>query len=264
MENMAENIPELGRTNGFKAHQVTCGRFSADDYAQLSQEANEKGVSITVYCTEIIKQRHEKHISLTPEIDSATARLQAKIEVLQEENEKMHQRLVSTSQEGALNGLDNKSESVSLQIKKALADHEQKIELERLRKIEAEHARISTEHGEMQGKLATDQRFQGYLEVFGRVAPGALQGLAERVGGSLSGLLGGSGSAQLNAPAMTDEQRELFDLILQMKETFGEQFEPFCNVARYLADNPNTLAAMVRSKGFQQYSSGGHSLNVEI
>ena len=247
-----ENSYEMGRVNSPKTHQVMCGRFTSEEYAQLSQDANEKNVSITTYCTEIIKQRHEKSISLSPEVDSVTGRLQAKIEVLQEENEKMHQRLVATSQQGALSGLDNKSENVNQLVKKALAEHVQKMELERLQKIEVEFDKMKNEHGELQAKVAFDQRAHGYIETFGRAAPGALQGLAERVGGSLSGLLGGS--AQLNAPAMTDEQRELFDLILQMKEVFGEeQFEPFCNVARYMAENPNVLKAMLSSKGFQSF-----------
>lgn len=228
-------------------------RVPLSEKEEFLAEATEHGTLPTPYLTEIFRQRHSKTLTIQPNDEKLIARLEGKIEMLNEQNDKLIQQVGEARKSEGLGSIEGKQKSAEKmadeRVDKKIAAWEAARFKEEHEKLKADKAALEAERDELKGNVMAHDRYMMIADIGGKFLA-SNPALNERVGSTLSGFLGG-GQAGLSGPALTDEQQ----IALTVGETIMTDLAPirpqilaFLDV---LTTEPGLIKIVQGNKNFQ-------------
>lgn len=245
--------------------------FRLDDFQQekLLEVAKQKGgiENPNLFSKEIILSVIEGQweiVKITEKTDDAIVRLQAQIDLLTAQNEKLLERLSKETQQSALNGFDTKQQNVQKLIEKALEDERHKNYVKTLEEdnqdLQKDLNQALGQLKELQAQVDQEAKMQRWVETGGKVIESIHKvnpRVAEKITNGLGGLLGlpVSEPPALEAAEIQlspDEQQALI-IGTGIKKSFGERTQQAINVLKYYAKHQDSMGKFLESKPVAAY-----------
>ena len=231
-------------------------RVNPDLFTLLAEEASAAGVnSPNDYVRQLVEQRHNKAFQIGDSNSiAAIAKLEGKVENLNEQLEKAQKQAFAFNEKASLNGIELQNGSVQEQIQEALDKQAAAHKLEGLEAtvedLEHELETVGKERDEYKALVDSDartakliERGSQALEVVGRIAPKPI----ERIMNGLAGLLGGGG----DLGGLSEEQTTALTAGNAIFQDFSPEDRPYViEILRYLSRQPKAMVQLVKSKPF--------------